>query len=147
MEAQEQIGELLAEFKEHRNEIKKMIEELDKIKDKVDTLLPTTLDQRYARLFEEKVKAMTGLFGALLEMRKEIGKSLKDEIEIRRKLDVKGDLDDIIEDELDIRRLAGKVEDFKVTRKKIRDKVEQAAKDEPAIEEIEIPGVTSELIT
>ena len=147
MEAQQQINELLAEFEIHRNEIKKMIEELAVIKDRVDTLIPTTLNVRYARLFEEKVKAMTGLFGALLEMRKEIAKSLKDEIEIRRKMEVKGDLDDIIEDQLDVRRLAEKVEDFKTVRKKIRDKTEQAAKDEPVIEEIEIPGVTSELIT
>jgi len=147
MEVQQQINELLEEFKLHRDEIKKMIEELAVIKDRVDTLIPTTLNLRYVRLFEEKVKAMTGLFGALLEMRKEIAKSLKDEIEIRRKIEVKGDLDDIVEDQLDVRRLAEKVEDFKDVRKKIRDKAEQAAKDEPVIEEIEIPGVTSELIT
>lgn len=147
MDIQEQIEELLAEFKVHRDEIKKMIAELAVIKDRVDKLIPATLDARYIRVFEEKVKAMTNLFSTLLEMRKEIAKSLKDEIELRRKMEIKGKWEDLIEEELDVKGMAEKIESFKSTRKKIRDKVEKETQDEPIIEEIEIPGVNTALIT
>ncbi|MGD2072079.1 MAG: hypothetical protein PVG65_01130 [Candidatus Thorarchaeota archaeon] len=146
MEAQTQIEELLDEFKIHRNEIKQMISELSKIKDRVDTLIPTKVDGRYVRLFEEKVKAMTNLFGTLLEMRKEISKSLKDEIDLRRKAEVKGDLGDIIEDELDFGAIAEKIESFKESRQKLKEKFDKEIEDEPAIEEIDIPGVNTGLI-
>jgi hypothetical protein len=77
------IIELLKEFNIHRIEINKMINELEDIRGKVDTLIPTSLDARFMRFFEEKIKSITGLFNSLLDMRKEIAKSIKDEIDIR----------------------------------------------------------------
>jgi len=65
--------------------------------------------------FEEKVKAMTAFFNSLLDMRKEINKSLKDEMEVRRKLlkDDFGEESDIEEKlNLSIRGIAKKVDKF-----------------------------------
>lgn len=137
----EKIEALLEEFSEHRTEIKKMIAELDEIRNTVSSLLPTTMDKRYVRYFEEKVKAMSNLFGTLLEMRKEISKSLKDEIEIRRKLK-KEDEDLDIEDQLDMRSIAEKLEKYKEDKKKMIEKFEQ---DESVPEGVEIPGLNVDI--
>ena len=85
------IDGLLSQFQVQRNEILKMIAELELIKGKIDQLIPNQLDKRYFRFFEEKVKAVTGFFNILLEMRKEITKTLKDEIELRRKVKIHED--------------------------------------------------------
>lgn len=116
------VVSLLEEFKEHRAAIKLMISDLEKIKEKIDTLFPENLDKRYMRFFEEKVKSTTELFKALLDMRKEISKTLKDEIEIRRKLE-KDDGDDGIEGMINVRDLAKKIEGFQKQNKKIEDSV------------------------
>jgi cellulose biosynthesis protein BcsQ len=109
---EEIINELLTEFKGHRAAIMEMIVDIEKLKDKIDTLLPDRLDARYVRFFEEKVKTATEFFKTLLEMRKEIQKSLKDEIDLRRKINVhESSLE--IEDIINIRSLASKVEEFK----------------------------------
>ncbi len=109
---EEIIKELLTEFKGHRKAIMQMIADIEVLKDKIDTLLPDNLDARYIRFFEEKVKTATEFFKTLLDMRKEIQKSLKDEIDIRRKIDVvEGALE--IEDIINIRNLASKVEEFR----------------------------------
>ena len=76
------INDLLLEFQEHRDSIREMINDLEEIKANVDRLIPKKLDARYARFFEEKVKSVTELFKTLLEMRKEIQKSLKEEIDL-----------------------------------------------------------------
>ena len=79
----EKIESLLVEFGSHRDAIKDMIVDLEKMREKIDTLIPENLDARYMRFFEEKVKTITQFFNSLLEMRKEIAKSAKDEIDIR----------------------------------------------------------------
>ena len=81
------VDELLKEYDEHRIAIKVMIADLEALKDNIDRIIPTTLEARYVRFFEEKIKTVTSLFNALLEMRKEIARSVKEEIEIRRKVD------------------------------------------------------------
>ena len=133
---EEIIKELLTEFKEHRNAIMDMIADIEVLKDKIDTLLPDNLDARYIRFFEEKVKTATEFFKTLLDMRKEIQKSLKDEIDIRRKIDVvEGNLE--IEDIINIRNLANKVEEFRKKKDELTIKsVEEAqeATDEIAAE-------------
>lgn len=106
------VNELLLEFKEQRESLKLMIKDLELVKEKIDNLFPEgTLDKRYSRFFEEKVKSATGVFSALLDIRKEITKSLKDEIEIRRKV-TKDDKESFLnlESILDIGNLASKVE-------------------------------------
>lgn len=117
------INELLSEFKKHRDAIMDMIKDLEVFKEKVDNLIPQKLDQRYMRYFEDKIKSATELFKTLLEMRKEIQKSLKDEIDLRRKVKTGGDIEEEIEEILDIRKLANKVEAF---RKKKDEMVEQS---------------------
>ena len=117
------VSDLLDEFSEHRKAIKSMIEDLEKIKVKIDALFPENLDKRYMRFFEEKVKSTTELFKALLDMRKEISKTLKDEIEIRRKLE-KDDGDDGIEGIINVRDLAKKIEGFQKKSDDIKESVQ-----------------------
>jgi hypothetical protein len=134
------IDELLQEFVEHRAAIKEMIEDLMKIKMKVDKVIPESLDARHLRFFEEKVKSVTALFNSLLEMRKEIARCVKEEIEIRRKLD-RGEKEFDVDEMFDIREFAEKVEDFKTEARKIRDKI--IVKQPKEYKGIDIPGLTN----
>lgn len=106
------VESLLEEFKIQRDEVIKMIVDLEKFKVKIDKLLPDNLDARYIRFFEEKVKSATELFRTILEMRKEIQKSLKDEIDLRRKIDIE-DSGVGIEETIDIRKIADRVEEYR----------------------------------
>lgn len=141
MDNQEHIDNLLVEFKEQREEIKKMLDELEVLRKNVDSLFPgNRVDKRFKMFFEEKVKAATSFFNVLLDMRKEITKSLKDEIDIRRRLELKDkelDFDEL----LDIRKLADRVEGFKKKTKKIKE--ERRVVDADVPEDVEIPGVNS----
>lgn len=102
--------ELIGEFITQRDAIKLMIIDLEKIKQKIDTLLPDSLDKRFIRFFEEKVKSITEVFRVMLDLRKEIIKNTKDEIELRKKF-LGGDDDDFdIDSIFNIKKLADKVE-------------------------------------
>lgn len=142
-EQKERIEFLLKEYDDHRDAIKSMITDLEKIRVKIDTLIPESLDARYVRFFEEKVKSITGLFNSLLEMRKEIAKSVKDEIEIRRRIKSDDELIDL-EDMLDVRSMAEKIDKFKNETDKHRKNRLQVIKDQTIDDEIEIPGLTDE---
>lgn len=135
---------LLQEYDEHRDAIKVMIKDLEDIKGKIDRIIPTSLEARYVRFFEEKIKTVTALFNALLEMRKEIARSVREEIEIRRKLD-KGQSEFEVEDIVDIRKLADKVDEFQKEKEKIREKL--VKKDLTDYTNINIPGVTERIET
>lgn len=125
---EEIIYDLLMEFKDHRNAVMSMVNDIEKLKAKIDRIIPEKLDARYVRFFEEKVKTATEFFKTLLEMRKEIQKSLKDEIEIRRKINVQeGEMG--VEDIINIRDLVEKVEGFKRDKDKIREKTVKIAQD------------------
>ena len=113
---------LLKEFDDHRNAIKNMITDLEKIKSYIDNLFPETLDKRYIMMFQEKMKAITGLFTTLLDMRKEITKSIKDEIELRRKLEGNS-VDDNFEEMVDIRLLERKFNELNRTKSKLEEKI------------------------
>lgn len=119
MSEQEIMYELLGEFRNQRDAIMGMISDLEEIKKNIDRLIPEQLDARYVRFFEEKVKSVTELFKTLLDMRKEITKNLKDEIDLRRRLEIKDTIEDI-EKIIDIRGLAGKVEQFKKRKDKVK---------------------------
>jgi len=138
---QERIDFLLKEYDDHRDAIKSMIVDLEKIRIRVDSLIPDTLDARYMRFFEEKVKSITGLFNSLLEMRKEIAKSVKDEIEIRRRIRNDEELIDI-EDLLDVRSMATKIDQFKEETGKLQKRRLKLIKDKMVDSGIEIPGLT-----
>jgi hypothetical protein len=124
------IMDLLLEFKIHRDSVMKMIDDLEEIKVNINTLIPRTLDARNARFFEEKVKSVTELFKTLLEMRKEIQKSLKEEIDLRRKIRIYDNEEDSIENLVDIRSLVNKVESFKKDRDLMRAKTLERAQRE-----------------
>lgn len=136
------IDELLEEFVEHRAAIKAMIKDLEEIKQNVDKVIPTRLDARHIRFFEEKVKSVTALFNSLLEMRKEIARCVKEEIEIRRKID-KGDKEFDLDEMFNVREFADKVDEFTEESRKIRKKI--VDKVPTNYEGIEIPGVTDKI--
>ena len=142
LENKEKIESLLFEFDDHRDALKAMIKDLEDIRTKIDNLIPTSLDHRYMRFFEEKVKSITALFNALLEMRKEIVKSVKDEVEIRRKIVDENDLINI-EEMVDVRQMVTKIEEFQSTAKKIQEKRIKENKEQTIDETIDIPGITS----
>jgi hypothetical protein len=133
------IEELLEEFVVHRNAIKEMITNLEEIKAKVDKVIPSNLDARHIRFFEEKVKSVTALFNALLEMRKEIARCVREEIEIRRKMD-KGEKEFALDEIFDIREFAEKVDEFSKKSKKIR--ANTIKKIPQTYEGVELPGIT-----
>jgi len=108
----EVIEELLEEYRNQRKALKSMISDIEDLKKRIDKLFPESLDKRYARFFEEKVKTATGMFNVLLDMRKELTKNLKEEIEIRSKLDNQIDSEEL-EKMYNIRELAKKVEVLK----------------------------------
>lgn len=136
----EHVEKLLKEFEDHRDAIKEMITELNGIKQNIDKLIPKSLDARYIRFFEEKVKTITQLFTSLLEMRKEITKSVREEIDLRNKLEVKDGIEDI-EEMIDIRKVASRVEQFKEEQQKFKDQIEKH--DLSDYTDIEIPGVNA----
>lgn len=136
---QDIIFELLMEFKVHRDAVMKMIGDLEEIKANVDRIIPAKLDARYARFFEEKVKSVTELFKTLLEMRKEIQKSLKEEIDLRRKVNVV-DAEQDIDKVIDIRGLADKVQTFQDKRSKMREETREKA-------QRETDEIASEIVT
>ena len=98
---------LLEDFRKNRESLKKMIDDIEKYKEKLETVFPEKFDNRYRKFFEEKIKTIISFFNALLDVRKEINKSLKDEVDMRRKLE-KGEED--LEKEINIREIATKIE-------------------------------------
>lgn len=112
--------ELIDEFKKQRLAIQSMIDDLEKFKTKIDTLLPESLDKRYIRFFEEKIKSVTELFKVMLDMRKEIIKNTKDEFELRRKLNSSDDTDIGI---FDIKKIAERVDNLRKNKEKAEQKI------------------------
>lgn len=109
MSQQEKINGLLEEFKEQREELKKMVQDVEKQKEQVEALFSQgSKDYRSMRVFEEKLRAATEFFKTILEMRKEINRSLKEESEMRRKIDTNEKGEDIG----DIRDLANSIENL-----------------------------------
>lgn len=139
-EQQERIDFLLEEYDVHRVAIKDMINDLEKLRTKIDTLIPDSLDARYMRFFEEKVKSVTSFFNSLLEMRKEIVKSVKDEIEIIRRIRSANELVDI-EDLVDVRSMAEKIDKFKSETQQIHKKREKGFIEQKVDTSISIPGL------
>jgi len=141
---EKKINSLLIEYDDHRDAIKNMIVDLEKIREKIDKLIPDTLEARYVRFFEEKIKTITALFNSLLEMRKEIAKSVKDEIDIRRRIKDQNDMVDL-DGLLDVRKMADTIEKFKKSTDVIKRKRINKNKEQTVDEKIEIPGITSEI--
>ena len=129
-ENEEKISQLLSEFEVYREEINTMIKELEELKATIMKLIPERLDNRYVRLYEEKVKSMTDFYKTRLEMRKEKIKSVKDEIDLRRKVEGGEDaLEDLI-NKIDIRDLSAKAEKMNKDKNNLREVVEKKEKGE-----------------
>lgn len=118
----DKYDELIKEFIEQRDSLKKMITDLEKIKDKVDLLFPEVIDKRFVMFFQEKVKAVTELFRVILDMRKEITKNVKDEFEVRRRSTSGFDDNDF--EIFDIKKLADRVEKLRKEKLQIEQKSE-----------------------
>ncbi len=143
MQLDSKVEELLANFKTQRDAIQDMINEVDALRVQVAQLFPETVDARTRKFLEEKVKTMVGFYNVLLDMRKEISKSIKDELDVRRRLtDEELDLEDI-DELLDVGALAKKVEKFAETKTKIQNKriEDHRGMDELAEKGIEVPGM------
>jgi len=120
--------DLIREFTESRKQIYKMLEELEKISTSVKELFPEKFDARFRLVFQERVKAVTELFKACLDMRKEISKSIKEEIEIRRKVGPNDSIDNI-EDLLNIASMADEIEKFQNKVKKSKKKAKKTVEE------------------
>lgn len=132
------IQNLLSEFQLQRNEIKDMVIEIEKMRIQVGLLFPDVIDMRTRKFLEDKIKAMVGFYNVLLDMRKEISKSVKDELEFRRRItDDEIDLDDI-DELLDIGELSRTVEKFQDKKDKIKAK---RIKNHKGIQELEEKGI------
>jgi len=100
---------LLSEFKENRDRIRNMISELETYIDRVKAILPSPTDRDFRNLyvFENKLKTMTEFFKLILDMRKEVGKLLREEIQLITKLD-----DDSTDEVTDIHRKVKAIDKF-----------------------------------
>jgi hypothetical protein len=102
------IVQLLEEYRQNREALKELLTNLENIQTEVANIFPEKIDKRFRYLFEEKIKTATSFFNSLLDIRKEISRSLKDEMDLRRKLSGSGSGE--LEDLLDIGALADRVE-------------------------------------
>jgi hypothetical protein len=139
---EKRVEKLLSIFEQNRDAIMDMISDLEKLKDKLDTIFPETADARHMRFFEEKIKAISSFFNVLLDMRKEINKSLKDEIEMRRRSEGK-DAEIDLENLLDIRRVTRKIESFQKSADKLKAKRSKEIKNLELPEGVGIPGINA----
>lgn len=144
MSKEEKSEQLLKEFKHQRDEIVKMVTEIEVLKENISKLFPERMDSRYSHFFEEKVKTMTAFFNVLLDMRKEIIKSLKDEFELRKKVDT-GELKlEELEGILDVRKITESLDSFKKKKTKLQKQRMDSVEDIDLEKEgIKIPGVNS----
>jgi len=112
------IQELLEDFSIQRQALLQMVIDVEKLKEDINKLFPEKLNARYQKFFEDKVKTAVAMFNVLLDIRKELLKTTKDEIDIRRKVTGKGDLNELI----DVRKLAKKIEQFDSKKEKLKNK-------------------------
>ena len=102
------IQELLGQLSVSRGELSKYMADVDSIRAKVDQIFPTGQDFRNKWVLEEKVKAVSSFYSTLLNIRQEFNKTIKEEIEIRRKLTTD---DSETEKSVDVRALAKMIEE------------------------------------
>jgi len=97
---------LLSKYSESRDQLELDLKSVISLKDRLGTLFPDDLNFRNKFVLEEKIKSCTGFYSTILSMRQEINRSLSNEIDIRRKLNIKANEGNVI----DIRKLAEQVE-------------------------------------
>lgn len=89
------IESLVEEISENRIGVRGMLVDLEeKVTSKIEDLVPDTKDFRNRFAIENKTKVLSEILKLKLDLYKQIETSLKNEIEIRRKLDNKDDNSD-----------------------------------------------------
>lgn len=78
---------LLHEYNENRKELKNMIKEISVLKNTVEDMFPKNVDARNKYILEERIKTVVSFFDSILKIRQEINRSIKDEIELKRKIE------------------------------------------------------------
>ena len=103
---QEQVSDdynrLLTEFSKSREDLKKMLEDVEQCKNDVLKSVADSSDYRNKYAREERLKTLSTFFQNELQIRQEYNRSLLSEIEVRRKLDMNNS--DTLE--IDIREIA-----------------------------------------
>jgi hypothetical protein len=143
MQLDEIIIDLLKEFKDQRDKIKEMVVEVEDLQEQVSLLFPDKVDARTRKFLEDKVKTMVAFYNVLLDMRKEISKSVKEELDFRRRLENEEFDPEDLSELLDVSELSKKVDQFLDKKTKLRDKRIKESKGLAELEEkgIEIPGL------
>jgi len=105
---------LLDEFTKSREDLKKMLSDVEECKKSVLKDVSNSNDYRNKYAREERLKTLSTFFQNELQIRQEYNRSLLSEIEVRRKLD----MNDQGELELDIRAIMKQLADANKTSKK-----------------------------
>jgi len=89
------IEQLLTEFSSNRESIKSKLDELIALGADVTKMFPKSGDFRSKFALDDKIKASTAFYATILSFSTELSRSIKDEIDIRRRLLImdKSDMD------------------------------------------------------
>ena len=101
------VEALLNEYSEGRVELIKDLKSVRDLKDSLTKLFPEDVTFRNRHLLEDKIKTVSGFYSTILNIRQEINKSISNEIDLRRKLVLKEDVD---KGKFDVRELASRIE-------------------------------------
>lgn len=113
------FNELIEDYKINRDKLKQLATEIEALKDRLSEIMPTdSRDFRQRYIMDEKIKIVSSVIGNLLDIRKEISKSIKDEIEMRNKLGTD-------EDDINIAKLFNKMRKWGYKIENMGDTMEQ----------------------
>ncbi len=106
---------LIDELTQSRGKLNSYVEELESMMSEAKELFPKKVDYRSKWNIEEKIKTLNEFFGSMLRVRQEIHKTIKDEIELRRKLESGNSNEDEfnIDDIATLAKLADKIEEVR----------------------------------
>lgn len=109
---------LLDEFTKSREDLKKMLADVEECKQSVLKDVSSSSDYRNKYAREERLKTLSTFFQNELQIRQEYNRSLLSEIEVRRKLDINNQ----DEDEVDIRAIMKQIAAFNKGKERDNDK-------------------------
>jgi len=94
------IDALLDQYEKNRVDLKNKLTNLEQLSCDVNNMFPKNTDFRNRYILDDKLKVMSHFYSTMLSFTQEINRSIKDEIEIRRR-NSKG-----VEEDFDIRKVA-----------------------------------------
>lgn len=116
----DRIEKLLDDFEEQRQALKNYVVEIEELKSNINQIFSKgQKDYRNFMVFEQKLRAATEFYKTILDMRREIIRTLKDESELRKKLLTDSEN---LENQLDISELVDRVEQRKKDKEKLEEK-------------------------